>query len=90
MACHFAEEVAGSAERALATGKPAPTSMAGTDPTLIDAVSAAATAGVRPVTAAGAAAVAAADEAAAEAESAEPAVDDPSGSRTEPPRAPQD
>ena len=47
VACHFAEEVAGSAERALATGKPTSTAMGGTEATPIDAVSAAALAGVR-------------------------------------------
>ena len=93
VACHFAEEVAGSAERALATGKPASSAAGGTDASPIDAVSAAALAGVEPVTAAGVAAVEAAATEEAEAESAAEApgtADDAAPTpETGPPTAPQ-
>jgi oligopeptide/dipeptide ABC transporter ATP-binding protein len=90
VACHFAEEVVASAERARATGKSQPTAMAGTDSTPIDAASAAASAGEEPVTAAATAAVAAAAlEEASAAGDPEPGADDGRPPGVTPPTAPQ-
>ena len=89
VACHFAEEVVASAERALATGKAHATAAGGTDSNPIDAISAAATAGVEPVTAAATAAVEEAQAAAAGAEATDDAEGDETPATDTPPAAPQ-